>query len=340
MLLRSIYLYNFRTFLDQDFEFQDGNNLIIAFNGKGKSNLIEAINFFSTTRSFKTNINKEVIAFDKTEASLVANIDKDNQSNKMNIVFKVDGTKKIKINNNLLSKASDLLREFTTVLVSPNDNSIIDGSPNIRRKYLDTILFKCSSKYINQLKDYKKIIDIKRKMLKDNKTDKNLLKIYNEKQEIINIVIERERICLLKSLEKTINLFINQFYPKLGYIKFIYKNTFQDFDINKEQQYRDCLYGSHRDDFSIELNNVSVKKYCSTGEKRLISLILKISENEYYKDTKKIKPVLLLDDAFLGIDDERQSVFYKLIDNNQQKILTATDDKHLSLLKDSSVIRL
>ncbi len=339
MLLESIYLYNFRNHLDQKFTFNSLNNLIIASNGCGKSNLIEAINFFSIARSFKTNVNREVVSFGNKEASLIGEI-KNQRKSKLKIIFKEDGSKKIIVDNNVLKKSSDLLKEFTTILISPNDISIIEGSPSIRRKYLDTILFKIDDGYMELMKRYKKVVDIKRKLYKEKIINETLLSIYQEKLEKDNkqIVIKREK--LLKELTKEANAYLKKYYPKVGEININYNNTFLNLDLEREIRYHECLYGSHRDDLEISLNKEICKKFSSTGEKRLVSLLLKISEKEIFNKTSNIKPVILIDDAFLGLDDERQRIIYDLIDNDHQKIMTATDDKHIDLIKQPNVIRI
>ncbi|MEI7942870.1 MAG: DNA replication and repair protein RecF [Candidatus Riflemargulisbacteria bacterium] len=340
MLIKSIYLYNFRTFLDQRFIFEDINNLVVALNGKGKSNLIEAINFFSSARSFKTNINKEIINFGNQEASLIAEVVNENRVSKISIVFKEDGSKKIVLNNSILKKSSDLLKEFTAILISPNDVTIIEGSPSVRRRYLDTILSKTSTGYLEIIKDHKRIVDIKRKILKNNIINEQLLSVYQEQLENINIQTVKFREQLLKELQLSANSFLKNYYSSVGTIELKYFNTIKNADLQKERNYKECLYGSHRDDFDISLNGKSTKKYCSTGEKRLISLLLKLSEKKHFNDKLKVKPVLLLDDAFLGLDDERQKIFYDLIENDHQKILTSTDKRYVKRLKNPFIIRL
>ncbi len=340
MLIKSIYLYNFRTFTDKKFTFTDTNNLIIGLNGKGKSNLIEAINFFSSTKSFKTNTNKEIISFTKNESSLIAEVVNEKKVSKINIIFKEDGFKKISLNNNLLSKSSDLLKEFTAILISPNDVTIIDGSPSIRRRYLDTILTKTETGYIDNIKEQKRLIDIKRKTLKEPRINEQLLSVYQEQLQKVNIKIVKNRSLLLEEIEETSNNYLKIHYPEVGAISLRYIDTFINSDVKKEINYKECLYGSHRDDFEILLNTKEAKKYSSTGEKRLISLIMKVSEKQLFNSKLNIKPVLLLDDAFLGLDDERQTIFYELIDNDHQKILTATDERHQDKLSNLNIIRL
>jgi len=340
MLIKSIYLYNFRTFIDKRFTFTEQNNLIIGLNGKGKSNLIEAINFLSSARSFKTNINKEIINFNQKEASLIAEVVNEKKVSKINIVFKEDGSKKISINNSILNKSSDLLKEFTAILVSPNDITIIDGTPSVRRRYLDTILSKTLPGYLDIVKEQKRIIDIKRKVLKGNTINEDLLNIYHEQLKKVNTKIVSYRTKILQEIQETANKYFKQYYYKVGFIELKYVDTFLLEDIVKEKNYRECLYGSHRDDFEIYLNEKSAKKYSSTGEKRLISLLMKISEKNLFNDKLKIKPVLLLDDAFLGLDDERQTIFYELIESDHQKILTSTEDKYQNKVINPSILRL
>ena len=240
----------------------------------------------------------------------------------------------------ILKKSSDLLQEFTTILISPTDVSIIDGSPSIRRRYLDTILSKTSQGYLEIIKDHKRIVEIKRKILKNNQINEQLLSVYQEQLVSVNLQIVKQRQILLKELHKSANMFLKKYYPTVGVIELNYTDTLKQTDLLKERNYKECLYGAHRDDFEILLNDKSAKKYCSTGEKRLISLLLKISEKKLFNDKAGIKPVLLLDDAFLGLDDERQKIFYYLIENDHQKILTATDERHLGRLDKPFILRL
>jgi DNA replication and repair protein RecF len=340
MLLESIYLYNFRNYIKQDFNFNKDNNVIVALNGIGKSNLIEAIYIFSIARSFRTSVNKDLINFGKNDASIISNIINNNKKNKIKVIFKKDENKKVFINDNIVKKTSELIKEFTAILISPNDVSIIEYSPSVRRKYLDMIISKIIDNYIQESNELKKIIENKRKILKEEKINEDLLSVYQIKLEEINVEIINKRKKILIDLENIVNDNIQKFYKQIEKVSFKYINSFDNFDIKKEKKYRECLFGAHRDDFEIYLGNINSKKFNSTGEKRLISLLLKIAEKEIFNKKLSIKPVILLDDAFLGLDDERKDIFFKILENDHQKIITTTNEKDLYFLNNINIIKL
>ncbi|OGI08085.1 MAG: hypothetical protein A2Y40_09695 [Candidatus Margulisbacteria bacterium GWF2_35_9] len=336
MLVNSIELINFRNYSSRKFQFNNNLNLIIGNNGQGKSNLIEAIQFLSISKSIKTNISLELIKSGCIESSIIAEItDDDSFKNSIHIKFNNRG-KQIILNNKLLIKSSDLLKTFNTVYISEEDINIVSGSPVERRRFLDGFLTKTDFEYMDNLKQFKQIIKQKSKLLKEEKINRDILVLYNTKLIGINKIIIKKRRKFLEYVKENIQNYLeNKFHHiKNKKVEIIYTNTLNNENdekemVNKEIKYRECLYGAHRDDFSINFQEKNVKKYMSLGQKRLISFILKLSEKDYLIKYKKINPVILVDDAFNGLDDQTIKITEELLQDSLQKIVTTTNKNKL-----------
>ncbi|MFA4917615.1 MAG: hypothetical protein WC560_13220, partial [Syntrophales bacterium] len=243
-----------------------------------------------------------------------------------------DQQKTIKINQKTLNKSSELLKIFSTVTITHEDINIIDGEPTKRRKYLDITLSKTDTYYMHQLKDLKKIIKLKNIILKKEKFQKqNLLDDYQQKMTALNIQIVAKRKEFIQYIEKKLNHYLKQnpINKQLKNIEILYKDTLNEQPeqeiLNKEVHYGECLYGAHRDDFYIQVGQTEAKKYLSLGEKRILSILLKLAEKDYYVEKFSINPVVLVDDAFMGLDAERAVIMKNLLDMKLQVIVTSTE---------------
>ncbi|MDD5455556.1 MAG: DNA replication and repair protein RecF [Candidatus Margulisbacteria bacterium] len=332
MQIKDIQLINYRNYQNREISFEKSINLITGQNGQGKSNLIEAIQLLSTLRSIKTHQTKELIMQQKDHALLKATVCDDNHGeNKIQIQIQ-DQQKTIKINQKILNKSSELLKIFSTVTITHEDINIIDGEPTKRRKYLDIILSKTDNYYMHELKDLKRIIKLKNIVLKTEKIqNQTLLEDYQQKMTDLNKQLVKKRKEFVLYIEKKLNKYLKEYFARAQYknIQIFYKDTMGEYPgqeiLNKERQYRECLYGAHRDDFSVQTGETEVKKYLSLGEKRILSILLKLAEKDYYVEKYSISPVVLVDDAFMGLDAEKAVIMKNLLDMKLQVIVTSTE---------------
>ena len=156
MKISSLKLRNFRNYGKINLEFNDTLNIIFGNNGVGKTNLVEAIYALSITKSFRTNNDKNLIK--KGELSTkIEGVVLNNTENNYQVIINKDG-KKVKIDNNIVSKISDYISNIKIVLLQPDEHTIFNDSPSIRRKLLNIELSQLERDYIIYLNSYNKVL--------------------------------------------------------------------------------------------------------------------------------------------------------------------------------------
>ena len=166
MILKTLYIKNYRNYCEQQVTFGEDINVLVGKNAQGKTNLIEAIYFASLGKSPKTKKENELIKFGENHTQIKIDLLKFGGSKKIE-VFLNKGTKKsIKVNQINLLKIADLMGTMPIVYFAPEDLKLIKESPEDRRKFLDIALSQISKKYFYLLLKYQKILDQRNKLLK------------------------------------------------------------------------------------------------------------------------------------------------------------------------------
>ncbi len=343
-MIRNLKLINVRKFNKLELSFNNNLIILIGKNAVGKTTILESIYAISTSKSHRSDDFKQMISTNKPFSHILLEVDK-----KYELIFSEKGKKAI-INQLEYKKISDFVGNLKTVLFSPNDLFLIIGSKSERRNFLDLELSLLDKIYLESINTYKKIL----------KQRNDLLKIYDESKKIILEVIttqliEQVKIIINKRLEfiKDLNfklkdihiLLTNNENLKLEYNPSISLDKLEQ--IFKEKLNYDILtkmtnYGPHRDDFKINLNELEASSFASQGQIRGIAISLKIALLEIIKEKSKKEVILLLDDVFSELDDNRQSNLVKYLFSQSQTFITTTNVHSLpkELLQKSQVIKI
>lgn len=343
MYLKNIELVNFRNYNHIKVSFNKGINIIYGKNAQGKTNLLESIYLLGLTNSHRSILDNSLINNGKVFLKVKGVLKKDKIGNDLEVY--IDEKKKIlRYENNIVNKVSDYISIMNIIIFTPDDLDLIKGSPQVRRKFLNTELSQLYSNYYIVLNEYEKLLKIRneylKKVLKTNKIDENYFNILTSYLVDKAIIIYKMR---QKFVDK-FNLFCRNIYNDItdydGF-KIIYKKNL-DVDINdsnlkkiildKFKEKRDVeikltstIYGPHRDDLEFYLNDINLKFYGSQGQQRIAVLTLKLSEIEVFKRYRNSTPILLLDDIFSEIDKGKRDNLLKYINKDIQTIITTTE---------------
>jgi len=352
MLLEELEIKQFRNYSSTVF-FPDTKNLIVGNNGQGKSNLLEALVFLSSGVSFRPFSYESLVQETKTEA-LISAIIKTGENLKVFLRKKGDRLEK----EFFLGEKKSNLRVFSQklpfFLFSPEDLTMLKGSADYRRKYLDHWLsLQGKGLYV---KEFNKVKAQKTKLLREiqkkgfcDKKNKALLDSVNEVyfEKSLNLIEQRRNSLeqLKPFLEESGFFLVKRFLdPKSSleskkklnvsyYIKGVkteatkeeIKNKWKE-GLFKEEIAGVCLYGPHRDDFKLYFREKEAKYYCSQGQQRGILLALKIAQVLWFYKAQKKTCLLLLDDVFSEIDKHLTLNLLHFLDKTpSQIILTSTD---------------
>jgi DNA replication and repair protein RecF len=334
MIIKSLELADYRNYNNLDIKFDRGTNILYGDNAQGKTNILEAIYVAATTKSHKGSKDKEIVNFDKDEAHIRTYIERDNVETRVDMHLRKSKSKGIAVDGQKLKKAADLLGLCNVVFFSPEDLGIIKNGPAERRRFIDMELCQLDNIYLYNLNNYNKIVNQRNKLLKDmymNPDLKETLNIWD--MQLVSYgtkIIERRRIFV-----EQLNEIIYGIHKKLSGDKeelcIVYEPNveIEDFERSmKHSQDRDIrakmtTVGPHRDDFSIMVGNLDIRKFGSQGQQRTAALSLKLSEIELVKKITKDSPVLLLDDVLSELDSSRQNYLLNSI-GGIQTIITCT----------------
>ena len=345
MKLTNLQLQNFRNYESVQLEFTDGVHVFIGENAQGKTNLMESIYALAMTKSHRTTNDKELIGWNKEFATIKGTVEKTATKTNLELQFSKKG-KIAKVNYLEQKRLSSYLGNLNVILFAPENLTLVKGSPQNRRKFVDMELGQMSSLYLYDLVEYNRVLKQRNPYLKQlaikKKQPDEYLEVLSEMLSELASKIVFHRLDFMKQLEALAIPIHDQL--SLGREKFsvsyqatipledgltpsqmkeIYMNQFKK-NQTREADQATTLIGPHRDDLIFYLNEVPVQTYGSQGQQRSTVLSLKLAEIELMKLSTGEYPLLLLDDVLSELDDDRQTHLIKAIENKVQTFITTT----------------
>lgn len=327
-------LLNFRNYSNLELTFSSDINIFYGNNGMGKTNLVEAIYVLSLTKSFRTIQDKNLIMKEKNVSKIEGIVNKTNYKVIIN-----DVGKKVKINNNKVDRISDYISKINIVLFHPDDMNLIKDTPSVRRKMLNVFLSQLYREYLVYLSGYNKILKQRNSYLKqvfiNGNSSTDYLNILTDKLIDYGIEIEkmREKYVLL------VNQYITDIYKGItskGNLEIQYISDYkgktkeqilQEYKnlTKKELAFGKTLIGVHHDDIEFLLDGNKIKDWGSEGQIKNAVISLKLSEIKIINEIKGYNPILILDDLFSELDQEKINNILNLISSDIQTFITTTD---------------
>ena len=345
MKLTNLQLQNFRNYESVQLEFTDGVHVFIGENAQGKTNLMESIYALAMTKSHRTTNDKELIGWNKEFATIKGTVEKTATKTNLELQFSKKG-KIAKVNYLEQKRLSSYLGNLNVILFAPENLTLVKGSPQNRRKFVDMELGQMSSLYLYDLVEYNRVLKQRNTYLKQlaikKKQPDEYLEVLSEMLSELASKIVFHRLDFMKQLEALAIPIHDQL--SLGREKFsvsyqatipledgltpsqmkeIYINQFKK-NQTREADQATTLIGPHRDDLIFYLNEIPVQTYGSQGQQRSTVLSLKLAEIELMKLSTGEYPLLLLDDVLSELDDDRQTHLIKAIENKVQTFITTT----------------
>ena len=344
MKLERLTLSNFRSYAKKVFHFGD-LTLVVAPNGAGKTNLLEAIYLLSTGMSERANITDEMIRFGKEIATVSGVVEHNDERNELSVVltrgvYMGKRTQKRRyLVDGVARNRAGIVGKLASVLFRPEDMRLVEGSPSRRRGYLDEALSMANPEYARALSVYEASLKRRNRLLdaiRDGLARREQLSYWD--QSIIkngNIVTDFRRDFLD---------YLSQVVTSFGSYALEYDAS--TISPARLSQYSEAeiavgytLVGPHKDDFVIKSEGRDLMKYGSRGEQRLAVLFLKIGAMNYVEDKLQVKSILLLDDIFSELDQGHREEVVKMM-SGRQTIMTSAEDDVNELMKEAEIVTL
>lgn len=336
-LLKSISLFQFKNYLQKSFSFEQKVIAICGLNGSGKTNLLDAIYFLCFTRSYFNRQDTQVVTQGLQGLRLEAIFEKEKEDHRVTSVIRENNKKEFSINQSECKKFSEHIGRFPCVMIAPDDISLITGTSDERRKFIDTILSQINGEYLQWLIDYNKILLQRNSLLKaiheHYRQDDFLLDTLDEQLIVKGNLIFNERKNFIRKLLPIIEQSYQTIAQKndnisLYYESQLHRQPFQE--LLQQSRQRDIFLqrtgtGIHKDDIAITMKQQPFKTIASQGQRKSLLFALKLAEFSILKEEKKLSPIILMDDVFEKLDAARMHHLLNKVCNEEDAQVFITD---------------
>ena len=340
MNLQELSLRSFRNYEEVRLEFEPGVNLIVGDNAQGKTNLLEAISYLGSGKSFRAQKTSEMVRFGADFAEIQGKVfSQERQQELRYLLFAGSRPRQIFRNGVRKKSVAELAGVLPTVLFCPEDLLILKMGSSQRRRFGDLALCQLRPNYDAALTEYNRILEQKSRILKDRFENPALLDIlpeYNTRLCQVGALLISYRARFYEGLGKSASKFHSQFsggvenftldYKTVSTVKDPFATVNQltnDLLDHLDRHYRaeletaQCLTGPHKDDFTVRLSEIDLKAYGSQGQTRTAAISLKLAQRELMGREWGEEPVLLLDDVLSELDPGRQDFVLNQIVSGQ-----------------------
>lgn len=336
LYINKISLVQFKNYSQATFNFHQRIVGITGRNGAGKTNLLDAIYYLCFTRSYFTSSESQNTQYQTNGFRLEGLLEKNNQPEKIVCTVK-DGKKEISLNDDRYDRFSRHIGQFPAVMIAPDDAGIILGGSEERRKWLDSLLSQLYPEYLDHLIIYQKILIQRNSLLKN-------MAATGQHQDGLLDVFDLQLVMHGTPVYETRRAFLETFIPKVqelyDYIAGTHEVVSVQYQCTLQEEayatqlgnarYRDMQLqrtttGIHRDDLLFLLDDHLMKTSASQGQRKSFLFALKLAQFEVIRQNKKFPPLLLLDDVFEKLDQDRVGRLITLVAGSNYGQVFITD---------------
>ncbi len=337
MFLKHLSLINFKNYHEFEANFSEKVNCFVGQNGMGKTNLLDAIHYLSFCKSFFNPIDSQNIKHTEGFFVIQGQFEKAGEENVVYCGIKRNQKKIFKKNKKEYDRLSEHIGQFPLVMISPNDSELINGTSEIRRRFLDGIISQYDKVYLDKLISYNQVLKQRNALLKhfavQNSFDSETLEIWDEQLIIHGRTIIEKRQEFLKHFIPLFNSYYNFISDSRELVGLDYENSLEGRDFKtvlltclaKDRALQYTTVGPHKDDLDFKLNGFSLKKFASQGQQKSYLMALKLAQFEFIRQQKNIKPLLLLDDVYDKLDEQRFTKLLEMVSSDKFGQVFITD---------------
>ncbi len=337
MHLQKILLKDYKSYLDASIAFNSQVNCILGDNGEGKTNLLDAIYYLCFTKSAFSGSDNQNVRHEQDLAVINGVFEKDERAHKINCGIQIKQKKVFKVDGQELEKMSLHIGEFPAIFISPDDTQIIREGSETRRKFVDGTISQVDRAYLDRLISYNQVL----------KQRNNLLKNWPEKKPIdqdLFMAFDEQLLPLAREIHENRLKFLMEFMEFFSPHFLNIADGKEDIIINYESQLSDDSFelkyknglkrdlflqrtnmGVHKDDFLILMDGHPLKKFGSQGQQKSVAISLRLAQFDFIKEKRETTPLLLMDDIFDKLDDNRIEKLVALINENRFGQIFITD---------------
>ena len=338
MQIDRLSLRGFRNYEDAQAQFVPGVNLLVGGNANGKTNLLEAVSYLSTGRSFRTRREAELIRFGADFAELRAQVQSQERTRELRaVLFSGRRPRQLWLAGVRQRSRAALSGVLTSVLFCPEDLMILKKGAAGRRRLMDGVICQLRPNYEAALAEYGRLLDQKSALLRERYDNPSLLQVlpeYDLRMAQTGALVISYRARYVKALAQEAARYHRDFSGDRETLELTYRAQLQEHQrshARAELESAQCLSGPHKDDFEAVINGLPVAQFASQGQTRTAVISLKLAERALLRQGTGETPVLLLDDVLSELDAGRQDFVLNQLREGQVFITCCETDRLTSL---------
>ena len=343
MLITNLNLNNYRSYTTLDLALDPGVSIFVGKNGEGKTNIAEAVLYLTFLSSHRASGNTPLIKLGNQSAYIRAKVKYPEREILVEIEINADKANRAKVNQNQVRSQKEIFGIVQTIYFSPEDLDVVRGDPGERRRFIDQLLTLRSPRIAGVISDYERAVKQRNSLLK-TRASTDALSPWDKQVAELGGELITLRMLALDELKPI----FNQVYKDISDTKpaeIVYKSSIENPSLNQDENSEKImerlinnrgaeldrgltLTGPHRDDLLLILGDHLVKGYASHGESWSIALSLKLATYNLLK-SDGLSPILILDDVFSELDEERRERLAKIAKGADQTIITVAVENDL-----------
>jgi DNA replication and repair protein RecF len=340
MHLKQLSVINFKNYEEAELALSEGVNAFLGNNGAGKTNLLDAIHYLSLCKIYFNPIDSQQIKQGADFFIITGQFNKNGHDEAVACSVKRNQKKQFKRNKKDYQRLADHIGLLPLVMVSPYDISIIIEGSEERRRFIDNVISQTDNQYLDELITYSKVLANRNAFLKQiadtGRYDPAFLEVMDDQLIASGTRIFEKRRAFMDVFTPIFNKHYQFLSDNAEQVELVYESQLlnDSFErllkktVEKDRSVERTTAGIHRDELQFAVHGMAMKKFGSQGQQKSFLIAMKLAQYSFLDQQKGYKPLLLLDDIFDKLDDNRVTKLMQMVSNNDfgQVFITDTSD--------------
>jgi DNA replication and repair protein RecF len=333
VIFSSLRVSGFRNLADAEIDISGKDVYLVGENGQGKTNFLEALYFCAYASSFRGAADKELVRNgEKSCAAHACFVD----SLHNEVLVKIDhGRKSVTLDGKRLEDRRDLLSVVPCIVFCHEDMDFVAGTPEQRRWFFDQSQTLYAPLYLDDLRKYRKLLKTRNALLREHEQNGNIKAML----DALDPQLAWYGLRLMEKRAEAAECFsaiFTQLFAEVSGIDHITVRYSPSWKAQSEERVLSSLHdkldadlnsgvtltGPHRDRYRFFREGAEFSTQASTGQRRLLALLLRVAQARRFRDITGKNPVLLLDDVLLELDGEKRRRFLEVMPEYDQAFYT------------------
>ncbi|HMT29852.1 MAG TPA: DNA replication/repair protein RecF [Bacteroidia bacterium] len=337
MYLQKLVLLNFKNYQDANLDFIPTVNCFTGLNGSGKTNLLDAIHYLSVTKSYFSSSDTQNIKHGDHFLMIQGDFELNGIRESVSCGIKQGQKKQFKINQKEYERLSDHIGVFPVVMIAPTDQELITEGSEIRRKFMDGVISQYDHRYLEDLIRYNQIVSQRNAILKQAAAkgiiDWSSLSVWDDQLVSYGEKIFKKREEFISGFQPLFKKLFNFISGSVDDVSITYESQLTKGNFgellqlshSKDLDFQYTTTGIHKDDLIFNLKGYPARKYASQGQQKSLVIALKLAHFNYLCELGFAKPIVLLDDIFDKLDEQKVERLMELVSRDEFGQLFITD---------------